>query len=683
MSLFEIGNYVIVDDKYIGKIIKKIWNGYGVIISLENEKNYIDPTITQYKLLDDVIQDNKLTVGLELNVGENKLDSNFITNSNDNLRGYMLVKSTNKMRLVNVNNLGEILDNELKKELFVGIDEKISNNLAYFKSNILKTVSLKRLTEIPLVFPVAQVPQISEFETTGQVLKQYQQLAQSGGSKISNQMIRLKNYTNEEKLSEIKPHVLTNKERKLFFNDKRYQQYNKSNIKNYQNNIIGGVYNPYLGNVIQKQNSQQKPQLINTWTGGSPNLTTKIQITENIDEPRKEYLTVSPHIQVKPKLPIINSVSIYQKEDIHEDDYLQYINQVIEKLFTDEDEVDYEESFNDGRLYAKEAEQLNVLEEGQRINVIKPAIKFMLEKFEPISENLYYDLTNTLLYKHLMPDNRIDNVAFGTQLIKKIKTLLLGLQEKIKFEDGRDLLDQINLFGYLKFKISGGYIIIENENYDIENTTRTITKELIPNLKIFASQYGNPINYKILSSVILENKTPLQLQSSRDTVLEALNILAQDYYICLQPRPEYLLWTLTRLILCWYSDPELNDNIFKIKVLINLYRARGIKEFNQDTGVQPVILIIPKYGRQRALKILSQLSYYFFPYKNVGWKDSNPSYFNKSDDLIHYTNGSIDLKKYIQYLIKSKNKIISPVSKDMTKISLPNDTNDIEFNLPK
>ena len=84
-----------------------------------------------------------------------------------------------------------------------------------------------------------------------------------------------------------------------------------------------------------------------------------------------------------------------------------------------------------------------------------------------------------------------------------------------------------------------------------------------------------------------------------------------------------------------------------------------------------------------ALKILSHLSYYFFPYKNVGWKGSSPSYFNKVDDLIYYTNGSIDLKKYIKHLLKSGNKIISPLSNDFTKIDLPNDSNDIEFKLPK
>jgi hypothetical protein len=373
----------------------------------------------------------------------------------------------------------------------------------------------------------------------------------------------------------------------------------------------------------------------------------------------------------------------YREEDTKEDNYELYIKNMITNLFMNEDEIDYEEIFEDNKPYAKEAEKLNMLENGERINVIKPSIKAVLEKFEKINPSLYLDLTNTLLYKHIISDNKIDNVSFGIQLIKKIKNILIDIQKSIKFQDGRSLLEEINLFGYLKFKIAGGYIIIENESYDNENIKRLITRDIVPNLKLLESQYDQPINYKILSNVILKNKSTSELQKNKEIVMEALNILAQDYFICLQTRVEYLLWTLTRLILCWYSDPILNEHIFKIKILINLYRARGIKEFNREIGVQPVILIVPKYGRDSALKILSHLSYYFFPYKNVGWKGSSPSYFNKVDDLIYYTNGSIDLKKYIKHLIKSGNKIISPLSSDFTKIDLPNDSNDVEFKLPK
>ena len=45
-------------------------------------------------------------------------------------------------------------------------------------------------------------------------------------------------------------------------------------------------------------------------------------------------------------------------------------------------------------------------------------------------------------------------------------------------------MEQINLFAYLKFKISGGYIIIENESYDLQNVKRIITRDIVENLKL-------------------------------------------------------------------------------------------------------------------------------------------------------------------------------------------------------
>ena len=49
---FSINDYIIVNNKYIGKIIKRLWDGLGFIIKLENQLNYVDNTIAQYKLLD-------------------------------------------------------------------------------------------------------------------------------------------------------------------------------------------------------------------------------------------------------------------------------------------------------------------------------------------------------------------------------------------------------------------------------------------------------------------------------------------------------------------------------------------------------------------------------------------------------------------------------------------------------
>ena len=117
MSIFEIGNYVIIKDLYLGKIIKKIWNGLGTIVKLDNDKDYVDNTIKQYHLISDLV---------------NGLD----------VRGYMLVNSNDKMRRVNKNNLFEVVTNDLNKEKFVYIDSKIINNYNYFLQSALPTLYL-------------------------------------------------------------------------------------------------------------------------------------------------------------------------------------------------------------------------------------------------------------------------------------------------------------------------------------------------------------------------------------------------------------------------------------------------------------------------------------------------------------------------------------------------------------
>ena len=73
---------------------------------------------------------------------------------------------------------------------------------------------------------------------------------------------------------------------------------------------------------------------------------------------------------------------------------------------------------------------------------------------------------------------------------------------------------------------------------------------------------------------------------------------------------------------------------------------------------------------------------YFFPYKKVGWETSSPSYFTKVDNLMYYTNGSLEFKKYINFLIKSQAKFNNPLSKDMTQINIPNIDNKIEYTMP-
>lgn len=366
---------------------------------------------------------------------------------------------------------------------------------------------------------------------------------------------------------------------------------------------------------------------------------------------------------------------IYNYQAGQEDDYILYITKMLNELFIDSHLSTWEEDF-----YMGDSKSIDLLGEENINDIIKPIIINSLENFDSVYTTDEINFKNTLMYKHLIYDNDIDMLSLGKQFIKIIKDELLKFQKDIILDDYSNLLESTNLFDFLKFKIVGEYIeITSNLN---GGDFRVITPELVPNLSELSFQYSKPIDYNYLSTIVLKNKTSQDVIINKTMIEESLKILSQEYIICFQPRVEILLWIITRIILCWYADPKLTDNIFKIKILINLFRARGMKEFNKDHGIQPVIMIIPKYGKKIATKVLSHFSYFFFPYKKLGWEASNPTWFDKLDNLIYYTNGSLELKKYINFLISTNSKFNNPLTKDMSQINLANHDNKIEYSIP-
>ena len=79
---YNIGDYIFVDNKYIGCIVKIVWNSNGYIIKLENNDEYIDKTLSQYNLIDF-----------------------------DNINGYMLVTYNDSIQLIDFNKIDDILLN--------------------------------------------------------------------------------------------------------------------------------------------------------------------------------------------------------------------------------------------------------------------------------------------------------------------------------------------------------------------------------------------------------------------------------------------------------------------------------------------------------------------------------------------------------------------------------------------
>lgn len=128
-----------------------------------------------------------------------------------------------------------------------------------------------------------------------------------------------------------------------------------------------------------------------------------------------------------------------------------------------------------------------------------------------------------------------------------------------------------------------------------------------------------------------------------------IKTFSQEYFICLQVKPEYLLKILLRLISIWYLNKDLIKCIRKIKILINTFRARNDVEENKIYGQIPVIMIYLHPGYYHAISALKTLNYYMTEYVDIySMKNSSPDYFIKYNDMIYYSNGNPELKRYLK-----------------------------------
>ena len=253
-----------------------------------------------------------------------------------------------------------------------------------------------------------------------------------------------------------------------------------------------------------------------------------------------------------------------------------------------------------------------------------------------------------------------DEIHAGEDLIKWIKNNLMQKCENAQCNTG---FTDISMFLY------GGYVTIVRNNID---TGDYVTRDLI-DLKYFTWQYDNPINTSTLKHVIFPKNFSFPLDHDINQSREASKILGLQYYISLQPKPEYQSWCLKRIIMGWYGD---DLPIRKIELLINQFRADPAQEYNKKYGVLPSILIHLKYGVIHAQETLIKLVKYFTIYfdqsnrhNNIFWEDSHPDYFDKKNDLIYYSNGSDSLKLYLHRATGcSKNKLDNIFTKNYTSL---------------
>lgn len=270
-------------------------------------------------------------------------------------------------------------------------------------------------------------------------------------------------------------------------------------------------------------------------------------------------------------------------------------------------------------------ESFNVLE-----NELKNILRSKLELNETIPKNESKIIVNKNIAIKNIIETKEDEINEGKKIIEWVRSNMLNDTE-------------IKLFDGLKMGIFGGYVHFSRAGLKVDDV---INETDLPDLKYFRWQYGIPIDYDTLKYILFQSDFQRKLKKDIDEQKEAERIFSQEYLIALQPEPQYQMWVLKRLIMSWFADEELQLNIRKIKIIINQYRSRADVEFNQSYGVLPSIVVYPRYGKTSARKVLSKISHYFMFYQNIGWSCSSPSYFVKVNNLIWYTNGSLDLKLY-------------------------------------
>jgi hypothetical protein len=231
------------------------------------------------------------------------------------------------------------------------------------------------------------------------------------------------------------------------------------------------------------------------------------------------------------------------------------------------------------------------------------------------------------------------------------------------------------IFNDLQIKIHSGYVYITRKGATVSDI---VTTELVPSLNYFKWQENNPIDYHTLKYVIFQNSFQKNIETNIVQKREAEDILSQEYVIALQPEPYYLLWTLKRLIMIWYGDTVFESQIRKIKVLINQFRADPRQPYNKENGILPQILIYPRYGSNSARIVISRLEYYFSlyidetsnpGYQDIQWNGSHPTYFIKKNAFMYFSNGSIDLKNYIEASFSSNSGFVNDIfTKDYSEL---------------
>jgi len=333
---------------------------------------------------------------------------------------------------------------------------------------------------------------------------------------------------------------------------------------------------------------------------------------------------------------------------------------------------DFQDDFQDESLLSKKGDLIldNLLTEKDIINslynkddeftTVPTDVQLMLKQKLRLAERINDNEMKIIINKNIavrnIIDTKEDEINEGEKIIKWIQNNMINAKT-----------DELNIFGDLKLVIHNGYIHIARKGINVEDV---ITPKLVGNLNYFKWQNDIPIDYDTLKYILFQNDFQKKLKHDISQRKEMEKILSQEYLLCIQPEPKYFMFCVKRLIMAWYSDDLLTQNIRKIKILINQWRAKPDESFNKKYGILPMIVIYPKYGKNSARICLTKIADYFVLYNNVAWSCSQPSYCIKVNDLTYYTNGHLDLKLYYKQTLKEHhgNVINDSFNKDLHKI---------------
>lgn len=238
------------------------------------------------------------------------------------------------------------------------------------------------------------------------------------------------------------------------------------------------------------------------------------------------------------------------------------------------------------------------------------------------------------------------------------------------------------LYGSLRFIYYNGYLhVFRTEIPLCENITHELLEdtEEDPKLKILGeAEYNRPIRHNVLKYILFQNEIQKNISVDQQLLGEAELVLSQEYIIALTPEPRYQIWCVVRLIKLWYGDTDLQNNIRKIKLIVNQYRARVDKKFNIHNGIRFSIGVYPRYGKASATIVLKKLMYYFSLYfQAIGWKNNPPSYFKVVNDLISYSNCDQSLKLYYRRIAETNGVTNNVFSGNYTLMVSPGHNTDI------